>query len=59
MVRRENGGRRVLPAGPHVIQVTEIVVLVIVVVVTDGGAVLQPHLVQRAATRYCKTCANR
>lgn len=53
MVRRENGGR-VLPAGPDVIQVTEIVVLVVVVIVINGGTVLQLHLVQRTTIRYCE-----
>lgn len=50
MVRRENRGCRLLPAGPDMIQIAELVALVVVVI--NAGTVLQFHLVQRAATRY-------
>lgn len=52
MIRRENGGCRILPAGPDVVQITEIIVLVVVIIVINTGTILQFHLVQRAATRY-------
>lgn len=51
MVRRENGGCRLLPAGPDMIQTAELVALVVVVII-NTGTILQFHLVQRVATRY-------
>lgn len=59
MIRRENGRCRFLPAGPDVVQTTELVVLVVVVVVVvDTGIALQFYLIQRAATRYWRRASS-